>query len=410
MTLAHPFIDVLRFKLLYIKLIWIMQITYIHLENWKNFHHCAVDLSNRCFIVGPNASGKSNFLDALRFLRDIVKQGGGLQTAVDSRGGMNKIRCLSARSKTDILIELHINEQGERQVMWEYLLDFKQVGGGIQKKQVSIISERVVKNGNIILNRTHKDESEDAETLKYTLLQQATANKEFRVLHDFINDFQYLNVIPQLVREPDPVNVYSDKEDFYGRNFLQKLSLLNERTRNSYFRKINDVLKLAVPQLDELCYRTDSMGVPHIEARYKHWRAKGARQQESQFSDGTLRLIGFLFALVESRGVVLLEEPETNLHTAIIAKLPEFIAKMQRTKKNVGQVLITTHSYDILSNEGISGDEVLLLRPSAEGTNVIRISDIDEVRNELEAGLTVADSVLPMTRPEDIDNMSQINF
>ena len=53
---------------------------------------------------------------------------------------------------------------------------------------------------------------------------------------------------------------------------------------------------------------------------------------------------------------------------------------------------------------------MLLLRPSAEGTNVIRISDIDEVRNELEAGLTVADSVLPMTRPEDIDNMSQINF
>ena len=103
------------------------------------------------------------------------------------------------------------------------------------------------------------------------------------------------------------------------------------------------------------------MGVPHLEAKYMHWRAKGSKQQEAQFSDGTLRLIGFLFALIDSKGVILLEEPEINLHSGIIVQLPEFIAKIQRMKKAARQIIITTHSYDILSDPGISPEEVLLL-------------------------------------------------
>lgn len=39
-----------------------MYISRIKLYNWKNFHDCEVVLSERCFIVGANATGKSNFL------------------------------------------------------------------------------------------------------------------------------------------------------------------------------------------------------------------------------------------------------------------------------------------------------------------------------------------------------------
>ncbi|MFW5773293.1 MAG: AAA family ATPase, partial [Tangfeifania sp.] len=48
-----------------------MIISRIKLKNWKNFKEIDVQLRNRIFIVGPNASGKSNFLDVFRFLRDI---------------------------------------------------------------------------------------------------------------------------------------------------------------------------------------------------------------------------------------------------------------------------------------------------------------------------------------------------
>ena len=45
------------------------------LKNWKNFQEIDVPLKNRVFLIGPNASGKSNFLDALRFLRDVAEDG-----------------------------------------------------------------------------------------------------------------------------------------------------------------------------------------------------------------------------------------------------------------------------------------------------------------------------------------------
>ncbi|RJQ42795.1 MAG: hypothetical protein C4538_13030 [Nitrospiraceae bacterium] len=87
-----------------------MRISRIKLVNWKNFKEADVELKHRAFIVGPNASGKSNFLDAIRFLRDIVRQGGSLQEAVRIRDGVSKIRCVAARRNSDITIRSRNNE------------------------------------------------------------------------------------------------------------------------------------------------------------------------------------------------------------------------------------------------------------------------------------------------------------
>ncbi|HLA43889.1 MAG TPA: AAA family ATPase, partial [Aggregatilineales bacterium] len=65
-----------------------MRFSRIELTNWKNFQHIEVDLPDRVFLIGPNASGKSNFLDAFRFLRDLARPGGGLQNACEVRGGV----------------------------------------------------------------------------------------------------------------------------------------------------------------------------------------------------------------------------------------------------------------------------------------------------------------------------------
>ncbi len=386
-----------------------MLLTNIKLYNWKNFHKCDVNVSERTFIVGSNASGKSNFLDALRFLYDIARSGGGLQTAVASRGGMTKLRCLAARTRTDVEIAVTIKNEINGDV-WTYRLSFKSIGGGIMKKEVSILVEEVKKRDVFLLQRTPDSIGEDSDTLKYTHLEQVTSNQKFRELRNFFSNIEYLNVIPQLVREQASLQFSTDNEDYYGRNFLQRLAQMNKTTCAAYFKRVNDVLKKAVPQLDELNLVFDQMGTPHLEARYEHWRAKGTKQQENQFSDGTLRLIGFLFALLDNKGVVLLEEPETNLHSSIVAQLPSFIAKLQRSKKETRQVFITTHSYEMLSDEGISGEEVVLLKPSQEGTEVINAASIKEVNEELKAGFTIADSVIPYTKPSQVEGLSDIKL
>ena len=67
-----------------------------------------MELQERVFVVGPNAAGKSNFLDAFRFLRDIALPRGGLQETLSQRGGVPKLRCLSARKETDIGITVEV--------------------------------------------------------------------------------------------------------------------------------------------------------------------------------------------------------------------------------------------------------------------------------------------------------------
>ena len=389
-----------------------MIISKIELFNWKNFHRCEVGVQERCFVVGANAAGKSNFIDALRFLRDVAKQGGGLQTAVRVRGGITKIRCLAAREQSNVKLAIELSESDSRELCWHYELNFKHTGGGIRENQVKIVSEKVFsgREQRYVLDRSAETLGEDEETLKYTYLEQPNANKEFRVIQQFLQNVEYLNVVPQMVRESASSSYSGDKEDYYGRNFLKRLALLNDNTRRSYFRKINEFLKLAVPQLEELSFVKDEIGVPHLEARYVHWRTRGSKQQEMQFSDGTLRLIGFLFALIDSNGVLLLEEPEINLHPGIVAQFPEFIAKIQRVKKGGRQVFITTHSYDILSNEGIAPEEVLLLTNSPEGTEVEVLSNVEKAKNILAAGFSMADVVMPLTKPWSIESMSHIKL
>lgn len=389
-----------------------MIISKIELFNWKNFHRCEVGVQERCFVVGANAAGKSNFIDALRFLRDVAKQGGGLQTAVRVRGGITKIRCLAAREQSNVKLAIELSESDSRELCWHYELNFKHTGGGIRENQVKIVSEKVFsgREQRYVLDRSAETLGEDEETLKYTYLEQPNANKDFRVIQQFLQNVEYLNVVPQMVRESASYSYSGDKEDYYGRNFLKRLALLNDNTRRSYFRKINEFLKLAVPQLEELSFVKDEIGVPHLEARYVHWRARGSKQQEMQFSDGTLRLIGFLFALIDSNGVLLLEEPEINLHPGIVAQFPEFIAKIQRVKKGGRQVFITTHSYDILSNEGIAPEEVLLLTNSPEGTEVEVLSNVEKAKNILAAGFSMADVVMPLTKPWSIESMSHIKL
>lgn len=244
-----------------------LRFTALHLENWRNFSLVDVALQQRVFLVGPNAAGKSNLLDALRFLHDLVAVGGGFQEAVGKRGGVSRLRSLAAR------------------------------------------------------------------------------------------------------RYPD----------------------------------------IAVPQLAELAlWRDEIKGAPHLRGKYDHWRPQGAWQTEEQFSDGTLRLIGLLWAILDGAGPLLLEEPELSLHPEVVRFLPQMFARIQsRTGR---QILTSTHSTDLLRDEGIGLDEVILLRPSAEGTTVATAGDRAEARTLLDSGLSMADVIVPLTRPERAAQLSAMTF
>jgi predicted ATPase len=375
-----------------------LRLTALHLENWRNFTLVDVDLQQRVFIVGPNASGKSNLLDACRFLYDLVAVGGGFKEAVVKRGGVSKLRSLAARRYPDIAIRVNIGSD-ENSAAWTYEISFAQDN----RQRALIKRERVLKNGVTIINRPDEKDEADPERLTQTYLEQVNANLEFRAVNDFLKTIRYLHIVPQLIREPD--RSIGKINDPYGGDFLEQIARTTEKTQKARLRRIGDALKVAVPQLADLAlWRDEIKGTPHLRGKYDHWRPQGAWQTEEQFSDGTLRLIGLLWAILDGTGPLLLEEPELSLHPEVVRFLPQMFARIQsRTGR---QILTSTHSTELLRDDGIGLDEVIWLRPSTEGTTVSTANARSEMKTLLESGLSMADVVMPLTRPAHADQLS----
>ena len=368
-----------------------MSFTYVELKNWRNFSSVEVALPLRAFLVGPNASGKSNLLDAFRFLRDLVSVGGGFQEAIRRRGGVSMLRCLAARRYSDIMFRVRVGHEDQPD-LWEYVLAFNQD----KQRRPLIKSEKVLHRGQQILGRPDQEDKKDPERLTQTYLEQVYANQAFRDVAEFLGSVRYLHVVPQLIREPD--RSIGRTNDPFGGDFLEGIARTPEKTRKARLGRIQSALEVAVPQLQELELQRDERGTPHLRGRYEHWRPKGAWQSEDLFSDGTLRLIGLLWALQEGKGPLLLEEPELSLHPEVIRYIPQMFARSQRRFGR--QVLVSTHSSEILRDEGIGLDEVLLLFPGEGGTTVKPASTIQEVKTLLEQHQSLADIVIPQTRPQ----------
>lgn len=378
-----------------------MLISKLSLKNWRNFRAVDLRLTDRVFVIGPNASGKSNLLDSLRFLRDISKAGGGLQRAISQRGGLSKIRCLAARREPDVELELEIANGGDV-ATWKYGIGITQQVRGY--RQPILRYERAWSGENQILDRPDSQDKADEERLTQTHLEQISANAGFREVARFFESIRYLHLVPQLLRHPESFQGASVPEDPYGRNFLEMVAKTPEKTRRSRLRKIEAALREAVPNLKDLIDTKDEAGVPHLEAVYEHWRPNAGRQREDQFSDGTIRMIGLFWSLLEGDSPLLLEEPELSLHAEIIRRLPGLIFRLQRKRKR--QIFISTHSWDLLSQKGIGGEEVIMLEPGQEGTEARLASGDSEVRDLLEGGLSIADAALPRTGPPGLGQLA----
>lgn len=381
-----------------------MLVSCLKLKNWRNFQRIDnIPLRQRQFIVGPNASGKSNLLDVFRFLRDIAKsEGGGLQKAVSDRGGISKIRCLAARRDPEIVIDISFSNDPDEASLWRYAIGLRQETRGYRQPILSF--EKVWKGDQLILNRPNVEDKKDIERLKQTYLEQVNTNLEFRDIAKYLDSVSYIHLVPQLLRYADTFQTSTFESDPFGQGFLLRVAKSMPRTQKSRLARIEKALIVAVPQLQQLKFERDSdSGKPHLSALYSHWRPNAGWQREDQFSDGTLRLIGLLWALLESDSLLLLEEPELSLNSGIVSKLAPLIYRLQRQRKR--QVLISTHSESLLGDNGIDGREVLLLTPGTEGTSIEVAGNISDVKPLLDAGLSVGEVVLPRSKPSKIEQL-----
>lgn len=167
--------------------------------------------------------------------------------------------------------------------------------------------------------------------------------------------------------------------DDHGTGFFQLAGRFPATALDTVVARIRPIMAATVPEVPNLSYRR--LAGEEVVFYSDDPESASSRFTHDQFSEGTLRLLGILFDLAtlpRSTTLVLLEEPETFLQPSVVRSLPSFLAEVAYNKKI--QMVITTHSPELLSDETIGADQVLLLRTTDEGTTGELLSESEDPR------------------------------
>jgi predicted ATPase len=371
------------------------------IRNYKSIAAYDVILGPVTFLVGPNGSGKSNFLDAICFVSDSLRNS--LDHALRDRGGFREIvrRTTSPAAVLGIRVDFRLPNGTDGYYAFEI--------GGLLTNFAVEIEECVLTGGPLSADAFHSFRIVRGEVVTSSLpvtpaavkdrlyLANLSGTPEFRPLYDALSRMGFYNINPDVLREftpPDPGELLARD----GVNLPSALSRL-ANTNPLLKARIEDYLGQVVPGI--VGVETLPIG-PRETLQFRQRGAGSKRSQRfmaANMSDGTLRALGVLVALFQSGGergtmplLVGLEEPETALHPAAAGVLVDSI----RDAASMRQVLVTSHSPDLLDNPSIADFEILAVVAENGET---RIGPLDEAgRSVLRDHLFTAGDLLRMNQ------------
>ena len=314
--------------------------------------------------------------------------------------GCAKVRCLAARREPDVEIEVELSDNGGPPD-WKYSIGITQQVRGF--RQPILRHERVWKKDKLILKRPDQQDREDKLRLTQTHLEQISANADFRDVARFLESIRYLHLVPQLLRHPESFQGATIPEDPYGRSFLEAVARTPREDPQVPSQEICDS-PAGSGTATQRPHRHEGRSWRSASQRraYTHWRPNTGRQRGRPVLGRDPKASDRPVLVSAGRGLAsfLLEEPELSLHSEVVKRLPALFYRLQRKRRR--QIFVSTHSWDLLSEKSIGGEEVVMLRPDQEGTIAQIASSEAEVREMLAAGLSIADAALPKTAPMNI--------
>jgi predicted ATPase len=345
-------------------------ITRVRLRNYRSIAGCDVTLEPFTILVGPNGSGKSNFLDALRLTAEALR--GSLDRALRERGGLAEVRRKSHGHPNHFGIRLDFqldNTPGY------FAFDVGVRGTGayeIRHEACAWAGARYeVARG--IVKQAPGAVSPPASADRLYLVN-AAGLPAFRPVFDALSTMGFYNLSPAKIRElqaPDQGDLL-DREGSNLASVLEQIGKANPAIK----QRIEEYLARVVPGI----VGVDATTVGHMETIEFRQRVEGD-DRPSKFpainmSDGTLRALAVLTALFQfgepehpTARLIGIEEPETALHPAAAGLLLDCLREGARER----QVVITTHSPDLLDNEAITAEQLLAVNAVAGKTTIGRI-------------------------------------
>lgn len=333
-------------------------LTRVVLRNYKSIGQCDVRLGPLTFLVGSNGSGKSNFLDALHFVRDALANS--LDNALNERGGLNEVRRRSNGHPTHFGIRLEFALPDGTAGHYAFHVGSASGSGYEVQREECVLQGRgkgpffEVERG---LVQSTSEAVFPATAPDRLALVSASGLPVFRPVFDALTGMGFYNLNPKVMRDmqkPQDGRLLKP----VGENLVSVIGHL-ERTAPTQLLDVQTYLQAVVPSvhgferkplgpLETLEFRQEVVG-----AKYP-WRFLA-----QNMSDGTLRALGVLTALFQGNPdyrptVVGIEEPETALHPGAAAALREALVKASGST----QIIVTSHSPELLDDRSIDPSQV----------------------------------------------------
>jgi predicted ATPase len=336
----------------------------LRIRNYKSIGSCDVALQAFTLLVGRNGAGKSNVLDALRFVSDAL--GSSLDHAIKSRGGIDALRRKSTGHPYNFGIELDLELSESLFATYGFEIAAQKQGGfSVRQERLvmrrgddSIVDRFLVRDGEI----TGPQANMPPALSDRLYLVNAAGLPVFRPVYDALLATGFYNLNPDVMREvqsPDAGELLHRD----GGNISSVVARL-EKDHSSVMRRLVDYLSSIVPGVSEV--NRVQLG-PRETLKFRQ-EVEGAKFPwwfyAASMSDGTLRALGTLVAVMQlsdnsSRAARLIgiEEPETALHPAAAGALMDAL----REAAVHTQIVITTHSPDLLDQVDPDQDNLIVV-------------------------------------------------
>ncbi len=358
----------------------------IRIRNYRVLRDVELDgLTPITALLGPNGSGKSTLLDALLFVSEAVRRG--LGSALARRGGLPEVRTLGSPGHVEIEVGYRTEEgafeyrlafdgnlafeetlrwRPSRAPDWRALLEFRG-GEGV------VYSE----SG----DQEIREDLSDSETLALDTFGRLSRYDRVAEFRKFVLDWHSVNIDVERMRKGAKKGGNATRLSTSGDNIAIVVEQLQVR-RPEVWAEILRSLRRYVPRLED--FSSMQLGDGSFIVRLRE-RGAGELISPDHISDGTLSLLAYLVAMRDPASVLLIEEPENQVHPRLHYPLADE-ARMSES----GQVIVATHSPRFV--DATRPDEVWMFARGADGhTEVMHASAEPQLVRMTESGGALGD-------------------
>jgi len=361
-----------------------MKLTRVEARHCFSLEHVTVPLSpDVTVLVGPNATGKSNFVRTLEFLRDAARDG--LDHAVAVRGGIGRLR--QHRDSADFPHVVQVRIDGIQSLIDNggqpayYLLKINSTDDNnfsIEKEEALFYEEDPgesietgdpdypfkwklfklgfarEKTGQVLRNKGTNTVSFTLEDPQRLALGTFVEDPEIfelgglgEPLERHIKGWKFSSLYPNVLRQVTTLHADTGlRED--GSNWVSVIRS-SQRTEEGrqILERIYEMMRVVLPDfIDVVVTPVGSYLIPFF--RFGKEGETHRQFDPAQLSDGTLRVFGILLSLYQTPtpSLIVIEEPEQTVHPAVLSMLAEAFKEVAE----LTQVVVTTHSPQLIEH------------------------------------------------------------